>query len=108
MGRETRAVWRERVRRWGESGLTAAEFARYEGVREATLRHWRWQLGAGRRRQSRESRARFVEIVPARAAGISEEGFEVMLESGTRVRVPAVFDGDALAKLLSALQSARA
>src|SRR5260370_42153190 len=31
MGRETRATWARRVRRWARSGLTAERFARQEG-----------------------------------------------------------------------------
>ena len=44
MERVSRDQWAKRVERWCESGLTAAEFAAEIGVKEATLRHWKWAL----------------------------------------------------------------
>ena len=77
---EPREVWKERVGRWVRGGLTAEEFAQEEGVRPATLRHWKWQLRAdGRgRREGRRREAKFVEIVtPQRTERGEGEGFEV-------------------------------
>src|SRR5882724_11292302 len=47
MGRESRATWARRVRRWTRSGLTAERFARREGVNAGTLSFWRWKLRHG-------------------------------------------------------------
>lgn len=92
--------------RWVRSGLTAEEFAQREGIRAATLRHWRWQLGTcrGDRGVARGREPKFVEIVvPHGAAGADGEGFEVALGNGTRVRIPQRFDGDGLRRLLEIL-----
>jgi len=100
-------VWRERVGRWVRGGLTAEEFAQQEGIRAATLRHWKWQLGAdGRdRREGRRREARFVEIVaPQRAERADGEGFEVQLGNGMRVRIPRRFDGEELRCLVAILE----
>jgi hypothetical protein len=43
MGRATRDEWQRRVRRWGESGLTAKEFAAETGVNVNSLTHWKWK-----------------------------------------------------------------
>jgi hypothetical protein len=40
MQRATRAEWVERVERWRQSQLTAAEFAQREGIRAEVLRWW--------------------------------------------------------------------
>jgi transposase-like protein len=104
---EPREVWKERVGRWVRGGLTAEEFAQEEGVRPATLRHWKWQLRAdGRgRREGRRREAKFVEIVtPQRTERGEGEGFEVQLGNGTRVRIPQLFDGDGLRRLLEILE----
>lgn len=93
--------------RWVRSGLTAEEFAQQEGVRAATLRHWRWQLGTGGRdrRGDRRREAKFVEVVaPQRTERADGEGFEVQLGNGTRVRIPGRFDGDELRRLLEILE----
>jgi len=95
------------VGRWVRGGLTAEEFAQREGIRTATLRHWKWQLGAdGRdRREGRRREARFVEIVaPQRAERADGEGFEVQLGNGMRVRIPRRFDGEELRRLVEILE----
>jgi hypothetical protein len=88
-------------------GLTAEEFARSEGVRATTLRHWSWQLGTGRRDRgvARGREPKFVEVVaPHRAERADGEGFEVELGNGMRVRIPRGFDGDGLRRLLGILE----
>ena len=41
------AVWRDRVQRWKQSGLTAKAFAELEGLpRAGALSWWRYQLAA--------------------------------------------------------------
>jgi hypothetical protein len=104
---EPREVWRERVGRWVRGGLTAEEFARAEGIRAATLRHWKWQLGAEgyKAREGRLREPRCVEIVaPRRMESTDGERFEVELGNGTRVRIPQHFDGDGLRLLLKTLE----
>src|SRR6266849_771144 len=103
MGRESRAIWARRVRRWTRSGLTAERFARQEGVNPGTLSFWRWKLrhGApGRRGSAPAGRTMaspidFVELVAARPPGPAGEPaavLELVLTSGYRVRLGAGFD----------------
>jgi len=39
-----RDEWAKRIERWTESALTGAQFAQQIGVKESTLRHWKWRL----------------------------------------------------------------
>lgn len=118
MGRETRATWARRVRRWTRSGLTAARFARREGVNPGTLSFWRWKLrqdASGRRRQAPAKRTTaspidFVELVPVRPSGTAGEpaaALELVLTAGYRVRLGAGFDRDTLTQLLDVLEARR-
>ena len=95
MGRESRWVWRERVKRWKASGESAREFSAREGVNDRTLRHWSWLLGHERA----SGAAEFVEVSPA-----SVETFDVELRGGRRVRVPASFDAETLQRLIAVLE----
>jgi transposase len=115
MGRETRATWARRVRRWTRSGLTAERFARQEGVNPGTLLFWRWKLrqkAPGGRRQAPAKRTTaspvdFVELVPARpsrVAGAPAAALELVLTAGYRVRLGAGFDRETLTQLLDVLE----
>jgi transposase len=110
MGRETREVWKKRVERWENSGLTAEAFASRAGVRAATLRHWRWQFGAERRgwRAQSQSKPRFVEVVPSGLAGgpRGPEGFELVLAGGALLRIPARVESKALRQVVAVLAGA--
>ena len=105
--RYRRAEWTKRIERWRESGLTAKEFASETGLNVNTLQNWSWRLAAEERRgQRRPTRAR-VEFVEVSAAamigplvGAAAPTFEVVLASGTTVRVPPGFDSAALRQLL--------
>lgn len=101
MERATRETWAKRVERWSSSGLTAAEYARKHGVREGTLRWWKWRLGSARERASKAalSPLTFVEMTSA----ARREPIEIVLASGTRVVVPSEFDSSALARVLDVL-----
>ena len=103
MARATREIWAERIERWGASGLTAAEFARKVGVREGTLRWWKWRLASTRPEVARAgavSPLTFVEMTSV----VRRDPIEVVLASGTRVVVPSGFDSSALARLLDVLE----
>jgi len=112
--RETREVWRERVARWGASGLTAREFAGRHGFRPGTLSWWKWQLGrrprpadggAGPRRRAQvESLA--PSMIELRASPVVDDRFEIQV-GDRRVRVPPTFDSEALRQLLAALEADR-
>lgn len=108
MARASRAEWTKRVAEWAESGLSGAEFAEKAGLKEATLRHWKWQLGRERRQRRARKRpaakAAFVEVRPALTAQlVAADGFELVVREGLRVRVPPSFDDAALRRLLAVL-----
>ena len=111
MGRETREVWKKRVERWENSGLTAEAFASRAGVRATTLRHWRWQLGAEGRgwKAQAKSKPRFVEVVSSgEPAGEPRgpDGFELVLAGGALLRIPARVESKALRQVVAVLAGA--
>ncbi len=102
MARSSRAVWQQRVAQWTRSGASGAEFAARLGVKEATLRHWKWQLAHEGRGHGP---TKFIEVVPAIAAAVREApAFELLL--GDRaLRIPVGFDEPTLRRLLSVLEA---
>jgi hypothetical protein len=68
----------KRVERWGDSGLSAKEFAAEIGVNAGTLAHWKWRLGAEGRGGLQSSSKKptlpkprgptFVEVTPTAVA----------------------------------------
>src|SRR5262245_7294439 len=108
MARESWEVWAKRIERWKDSGLTAAEFAAEMGINQRRLTFWKWQLGAGARRDERRAkpapaRADFVEVVAPIVAVEAPEPLEVVLADGLRIRVPARFDEASLRRVVAML-----
>lgn len=120
--RHSQSEWKRLVSAWRASGLSAREFSQRHRVTEGTLRWWAWRLpravggSVSRRRENdvRQERPRFVPltIVPAdgvedeaRAEGSAESWVEVILASGTRIRVGAGFEQQTLSRVLRALES---
>lgn len=108
MARETREAWARRIRRWEQTGLSCAEFAAKEGVKEKTLSFWRWKLGrsslpkAKRRvRPRKQAPVGFVEVVADAKTG-STAPMEVVVER-QRVRISCGSDA-ALGRVLDALK----
>src|SRR5919204_260066 len=111
MRRESREVWRKRVERWRDSGLTAQEFASEIGVNVHSLRSWSWRLAAERQRAERPDAPpvaqplAFVEVTaPAKEPATQpaqSSPFEIVFASGVTVRVPAHFQVDQLRRLLA-------
>lgn len=111
MARASRAQWQKRVAEWVASGVGGTEFAARLGVKEATLRHWKWQLGNDDRRggtrkaaASRGIAPRVIEVVmPAicepRAAALILE-----VRNGAQVTVPIGFDEETLRRLVRVLE----
>jgi len=106
-----RDEWAKRIEQWTQSGLTGAEFAQQIGVKERTLRHWKWQLQKLARSQSvapsQSRRTDFVELAGPSATSkviAAPEPFELVLGNGLCVRIPAFFDEDALHRLIDALR----
>lgn len=101
--REMRSVLRELER----SGLGVTEFARQRGISPGTLGWWRHvlrQRGRGEAREAPDERG-FVEVVVDGGAAATST-FEVVLRSGSTVRVPSDFDAAALRRLIATLEAA--
>jgi hypothetical protein len=105
MARTRRREWAQRIREWKRSGLTGADFAARLGVKEATLRHWVWQLNhlarAARLAKKATAPAKFVEV---QAPETAPEPLELVLRDGLRLRVPTHFDADSLRRVLAAVE----
>jgi transposase-like protein len=81
------------------SGQPVSAFAAEHGLDPQRVYLWRRRLGASAERTT------FREVV-VRAEG--SDRFEIVLASGTTVRVPAGFDDDSLERLFGALSRAGA
>jgi transcriptional regulator with XRE-family HTH domain len=107
-GRAMRRLLAEQQR----SGLTLAEFARRRGLRAGTLSWWRHHLRAEEpwgksRRKSSSQAGRFLEVTPTVVIGTEARNagwFEIVLDDGTVVRVPARFAEEELRRLLAVLR----
>jgi hypothetical protein len=88
------------VASWKRSGQTGAAFAAQLGVKEATLRHWKWEL-------AREPRIApvptFVEVLAAPTGEATTRSLELMVRE-MRVVVPLGFDEDTLRRVLRVLE----
>ncbi len=112
----TRAEWTERVKRWKRSGLSAAEFARREGLKAKQLHWWTWKLGASDGAPPPEE-PRFLpvrvvsapapapsalaEFVKTSPSGSAATAIEIALPNGRLVRVPPGFDPATLERVLA-------
>src|SRR6202795_927655 len=87
------------------SGKPVGEFAAEHGLDPQRVYLWRRRLG-------KAELTTFQELIvrpTARGAGPNAgDSFEIILASGDRVRVPQLFDGTALARLLEILAQVRA
>lgn len=105
------ARWAKRVERLERSGLSLRAFAEREGLKRGSLSCWKWKLAGrrGRRRPASPSVAplRFVELTAKAASPAGAVGFEVVLASGRRVRVPGGFDAGELSRLVQVLEEKR-
>lgn len=90
------ARWRKRLERFESSGQSAAAFCREEGVSTPSFYKWRKRLGKAAATPSLLS---FIEVEPTQPVV-----FEVVLRSGTVVRVPERHSADALTQLLEVLE----
>ena len=115
--------WRDQSEDWEGSGVTQADFCEERGLSLPAFRWWRWKLkqeeqgGTSSPAPVEGSGMRLVPVrvvdpetrspiplsrsTPARPA----TAFEVLLESGTCIRVPGDFDADALSRLLRTLEA---
>ena len=114
--------WRRMMRRWARSGESIREFCDCESLSEASFYAWRRELrkrdhlsaqASGDERQaslSAESPAdapRFLPVHVVTEAPLDHPpagSIEVVLTSGTRLRVPAGVDRQTLADLIGVLE----
>jgi hypothetical protein len=102
--REREGTWRERIRRWEQSGLGRKEFAEREGVHPSTLGWWRCELARRDGGQDRPVVALTrVTVTPT----VATAPLEVLVHGGAIVRVPTGFDAATLERLLSVLEERR-
>ena len=103
-------AWRERVRRWKESGLSAREFAAREGIeRHGALSWWAYHLSqrdavqGSTGRKSTPGDLRIVELSRPAERTRPASPVEIMMPSGVRLMVSADSDEAALQRALQAL-----
>ena len=119
---ERETTWRRLVDEWRESGVTQEAFCDGRGVAVASFRWWKWKLGLpgrsraeSRREEERPERplpafvpVRIVEAAGQRGAdGAGADAFELELPGGWRLRVPAGFEAESLARLLAVVEGHR-
>jgi transposase len=106
-------VWRERVERWKQSGLTAKEFSEREGIaRPGSLSWWQYYL---KRRPKKGVPAdqpplKLVRLEPVRARRAREpkRPSSITIQCGEhRVVVASDFDDVLLRRVLSILEAPR-
>lgn len=96
--RSPRALWSDRVRRWKQSGLTAAAFASREALHPSTLRWWASRL-------RREARPAFVELRVEAPPPAPPGRIELLLAGDRRIHVEGAFDVETLRRLVAALEA---
>lgn len=97
------AIWRERVERLENSGMSVRDFAAREGLSRQSLYNWKKRV----ERVEPKNVKRVAALVPVRV-GSTAPPFEVVVEAGrVIVRVPPDFDESALARLLDVLEGER-
>jgi len=105
--RLSRDEWRSQIEDQQRSGLTREEYCAQQGLHPKTMMWWERKLRNGERRSKARSRkaATFVEVTGA--LGIATDLRLELEVGGVKVRVPAVFEADALARVLSVVEARR-
>lgn len=113
--RRSRAEWLEEVRRWRESGQSAAEYAAEHGLHSGTLGGWASKVRdvvATRPGGGRPGKSVFVPLRVAQAPTVSAKTgpgeIEVVLLNGRRVRLSGSFEGEVVARLLAIVEGGAA
>jgi hypothetical protein len=108
--RRGREFWKTLVNEFDGAGTKEAHqaFADRHGVRCDTFRRWLYLLRSekrGRRWRARKpsppKRSISWPLVEVQAMHVADERIELELREGTRVRIPATFDVEALRRVLA-------
>jgi hypothetical protein len=94
------------VQRWQQSGLTAEQHGRREGLDPRQLRWWKWSL---QKRAATAEGASVTSFLPVRvvaAPTAAPSAIEIVLGNGRLVRVLGPVDPDLLAAVLEAAEHA--
>lgn len=109
--RDPEPVWRDRVRRWKSSGMTAQEFAAREGVSANRLHVWSGRLQRlGVPLKEMVQREQSPELLPvvlreARPPQQEEAGLEFAFANGEVLRFAAGANPEHVARLVRALRA---
>ncbi len=81
------------------------EYAAQAGLNAGTLCYWKWRLSRDASVQkapapTRKRRSRKPKLVELAPVSVIDERVEIELSNGHRLRVPARFDSQALARLM--------
>ncbi len=105
--RQTEAVWRERLGRFHDSGLTAKAFCEREGVSYSNFHAWKRRLGLGRMPSPSRTSATlsgneplFVPVSVTPPSSAAE--VRIVLPGGAVVHVPLEADERVLALAIQA------
>jgi transposase-like protein len=105
--------WRDLVQQWLESGQSVRAFCRTQHVPEGSFYAWRrtiaqrqQQAGSSLSLQDASRTAGVPLFVPVQLSAVAVPPFEVVLEHGQVIRVPAGFDAGTLRQLLAVLAEA--
>lgn len=107
----TAEQWQERVRRWKESGLSAAKFAEQEGItRPQSL--WWWSNKLSRPRESPDTKLKLVQVTPVESPSAkprkeSGSGHVEVRFGGFTISVSSGFDTDTFRQVVEALERTR-
>ena len=112
---ERARYWRRQLDRWERSGLSQAAYCRRHGLKAVTFSWWKRKLAAevihpreprakARRTSANLPRAEFVEVEVSGAAAMGS--YEVLLSHGRAIRLPADFDPQKVAQLITAVETA--
>lgn len=94
---------REVMARLEQSGLSAREFAKREGL--DTQRLYKWRVKLAELAGNGDTAVRFTEVAKPSLRSVATSGFEVALKNGRVIRVGAHFDPVALKSLLEVADS---
>jgi hypothetical protein len=104
--RHDERYWRERVEKWGASGLSAGEFAAREGLRPERLFFWKRRLRASFAMAVAGVSFARLSVRSSAPEAVVAEPLEVLTRSGHIIRVRPRFDESTLLRLVSVLGGA--